>query len=191
MNSAWPAWAWLAINTTACGPHANSSITEHNDYCTGPAPNQFGPGTEKPTVPLPTAVDLIRICHYSESVLPELDTVETIGAGGLDVEYNDNLMSLEPAALRSIQTRLTVEANSLRILKLASLGYVGDLWIDSNTLLDTLVLPDTLQTFGAVMIHDNPRLPQCQVQKIVDQLRAHGLPSTYLTTGNDETATCP
>lgn len=117
------------------------------------------------TVPLLEAVSVFVV--EGNPRLARLDVPQLLGAFSVDIIANDTLLSVAYPLLTS--------ASNLRI--------------NDNAELTDLSLPQLTSVFNAFEITNNPRLPTCQAQSILDALAPRRTPGQV--TNNDNAATCP
>lgn len=98
-------------------------------------------------------------------------------------------------ALTSMGGGLIATGTLVTSIDLPSLQYVERIRINGNASLEKLSLPALTKVgypdFFTFQVTNNPKLPSCQVQQIIDNLVANGFSGTVQNTGNDDAAVCP
>jgi hypothetical protein len=126
---------------------------------------------------------------------PRLLDVDHLGAlwlaGSLVVSDNASLEQLE--GLQGIEAAASVHVIDNRVLgTLAGLdvSVVGDLHVSGNAALARLDLERLEMVDGDVFIGDNPRLPTCVAEQLVERLIEAGFDGRVEISGNDDTQSC-
>ena len=89
------------------------------------------------------------------------------------------------AGTRAIEGSLMISSPTLTSLTAPELQSVGgDLVVIRAAALETLVLPALARVSGAVVITDNPRLPEREAEEIVFRLTRHGFSGAVDVAGN-------
>lgn len=152
----------------------------------------------------------------SNPVLGELSlpALTTMGGGTIFISGNDSLARFAAPALRECEQNITfldspalvsielpqlvsaralsvVQAGGLRSLSLPLLRSLAFLSISQQPVLESIALPAFTEFVGeSFLIRDNPALPQCLVDAVVDQLRDNGYTGPAASQGNRTDCTC-
>jgi hypothetical protein len=162
----------LASILSACGSHSNTEGPTYGPHCSSAGPDGLQLRVTGPTADpvsygdqsLPGGVVVCEWQASSSIAFPLL-----VSAGGLVVELNSGLTGVKMPSLTTLTVSLSVHDNPELVV---------------------LDLP-TLASVGEISITNNPKLPQCQLDRLHDQLVAAGWNHQAYFYGNDDAATCP
>jgi hypothetical protein len=139
----------------------------------------------------PVLTDLSGLCHVTET------------GGTLNIEANDSLVHIDGLnGITAIGTGTHDGTKYLQVYNNPVLENIDGLinvtsiaeglFIYDNPELTSIAGLDNLTTLGGdqLLVTSNPRLPQCEVDALIDRVRAGGFTGEAITAGNDTTATC-